>query len=141
MRRGRGEAHPQAALAGGQAKRECDVRLAHSGVAQAQHVLTPRDPLTARQFQHQLLVERWDGQVIESLQALHHRKPCRLDPPLCRAPVAVQHLGFHQSQQKALEVHALLGALLGELRVVAQHGRQLQLLQVPVKPCSAFSRS
>src|SRR5450759_5831442 len=73
--RGRGsEAHPQSSLAGRQAESQRDVCLSRPGIAQAQHILPPPDPLTPRQFQHQLLVHRRDRQIIESLQALHYRE-------------------------------------------------------------------
>jgi hypothetical protein len=128
-RRGR-KPYPQSPLARCQAERQCDVRLPGPGIAQTQHVLPSSNPLTPRQFQYQLFVQRRDCQIIKRLQALHHRKLGRLDPPLRRLAFPFQHLGFHQPQRKSLEIHSLLGALLGQFGVLAQHGGQFQLLQV-----------
>ena len=89
-RRRRREAHTVAALAGGQAEGECEVSFSRATVAQQQHVLPTQQKLTTRQLQHHGLVQRWDGQELEGVQALDHWKAGLMDAAFGGPPLAIQ---------------------------------------------------
>ncbi len=97
------------------------------------HVLAPRDELTAREFHHQRLVERWDGVEVEAVQALERREPGRLDPAFNRARLAIEQLQFDQARQIADMVHVLGGALPSDLLMLPRRRRQLQPLEMMAK--------
>ena len=77
-----------------------------------------------------ILLRLGDGGEVERVEALHRREPCCPDAPLDRAPFAVDQLELDQPQQVAGMVGAVTRALAGHLVILAQHRRQLQLLEV-----------
>src|ERR1039458_8336774 len=99
-------------------------------VLDAQHVLAAQQKLAARQLQYQRLVDRRNGEKLEGVQALDHRKTCLMNAAFGGPTLAVQQLLFCQTQQVARIVHALGGTLPRHFVVLAQESRQPQLLQV-----------
>ena len=126
----RGERDREALLAGCQSESQGDVRLAGAGVAERDDVLPTEDVAAARQLQHEHLVQARDGGEVEGVEALHRREACRPDPALDHAPFAVDQFQLNQPQQIAGVVEAAPGAVPGDLVVLAQDRRQLQLLEV-----------
>jgi hypothetical protein len=106
------------------------VRLAGAAVADRDDVLAARNVLAAGELQDQGLVERRDRREVETVEAFHRRKPCLLDAALDHPAFPLDQLEFSQAQQIAGMVDALGGALLGELVVFAQEGRQLERLEM-----------
>ena len=104
--------------------------LAGAAVAERDDVLAALDVFTARQFQDQHLVERWDGLEVEAVEAFDGGEPGLPDPPLDHAAFAVDQLQFGQADQIAHMIGALGSTLAGQLVVFAQKGRQLQGLEV-----------
>ena len=127
---GGGEADRQALLAGGQPQSESNVGLAGAAVADRDDVLAASDVLAAGELQHQCLVERRDRREVEAVEAFHRREPRLLDAALDHPPFPLDQFEFGQAQQITGMVDALGGALLGELVVFAQEGRQLERLEV-----------
>jgi hypothetical protein len=89
-----------------------------------------RSTYSQRQFQHQRLVERWQGQKVEAVEALHRREVRLADAPFDHPPFALDQFQFREPQQIADMVDRLRGTLPGDLVVVAQEAGQLQRLQV-----------
>src|ERR1039457_773126 len=106
------------------------MRFPGSTVAQQQHVLTLQQELAACQLQNQRLIDRRDSEKLESVQALDHRKTCLMNAAFGGPPFAVQQLLFRQTQQVARIIDPLGSALPRHFVVLAQKGRQPQLLQV-----------
>src|SRR5271166_5231144 len=106
------------------------MRLARPTVTQQQHVLAPNQELAACQLQDQRLVDCRDSEKLEGVQALDHGKTCLLNAAFGGPPFAVQQLLFRQTQQVARIINPLGGALPRHFVVLAQKGRQPQLLQV-----------
>src|SRR5437762_7976854 len=113
-----------------QPQSESSMRLPGTAVAGRDHVVAASDVLAASELQDQCLIERRDRREVETVQALHGREPCLLDAALDHPPFPVDQFEFGQAQQIAGMVDALGGALLGELVVFAQEGRQLERLEV-----------
>jgi hypothetical protein len=124
------ERHRKPLLAGSQTEGECDMRLARAAVAQCNDVLAPQDILTAGKLQDEHLVEAGDGGKVERVEALHRREPRRPDTPLDRAPFAIDQLELDEPQQVAGMIGTVTRALARHLVILAQHGGQLQLLEV-----------
>ena len=57
-------------------------------------------------------------------------KARRLDAPLDHAALAVDQLQLSQAQEVARVVHVLCGTEAGNLLVLAQEGRQFELLEM-----------
>ena len=70
-RRGR-EPDAEASLASGQSEGERDMRFFGAQVSQRQDVFLALDELAAGQIQHQRLIQGWDRQELESIQAFDH---------------------------------------------------------------------
>jgi len=104
--------------------------LRHRNLVASLDILPAFDPFAARQFQHQHLVEPGDGGEVEAVEAFRHREPGGLDAPLHHAALAVDQLHLDQPGEVAHMVHALQGALPGELLMLAQDRRKLQRLQM-----------
>ena len=124
------EGDREAALAGRQAESQGDVGLAGTAVAERDDVLPRHDVFTAGQFEDQWLVQRRDGGEVEGLQGFDGGEPCGTDPSFHHAALAVDQFEFRQTQKVARMVEPLLSSLTCNLLVLAQEGRQLQLLQV-----------
>jgi hypothetical protein len=119
-----------ATLTCSQAKRQSDVRFPRATVAQEQHVLTASEELASRQFQHQGLVQRWDGEEVEGVHGLDDRE-LRLPDATFRGPaLAIQQLQFCDAQQVVLIVHLLNRALPCHLVILAQDRGQAEFLQM-----------
>ena len=84
----------------------------------------------AGELQHQHLVQARDRGEVEAVEALDRREPGLADAPLGDAPLAVEELELGEPQQVTGVVDAVPGALAGDLVVLPEHGRQLELLQV-----------
>jgi hypothetical protein len=78
--------------------------------AESDDVLAAEYILRAGQFQHQGLVERWDGGEVEAVETLNCREPGLLDPALDGPSFAVDHLKLGQAQQVARVIDPLGGA-------------------------------
>ena len=63
--------------------------LAGAAVADGDDVLTALNVLAAGQFRNHCLVHRGDGWEVEAVQTFDSREPCRPDPPLHHALMAV----------------------------------------------------
>ena len=124
------EGDREAALAGCQTESQGNVGLAGAAVAQRDDVLPRHDVFTAGQFEDQRLVERWHGGEVEALQAFDGGEPCGPDPSFHHAALTGDEFEFRQTQQVARMVEPFLSSLTCSLLVLAQEGRQLQLLQV-----------
>ena len=96
------------------------VRLAGTGVAERDNVLVRVDVLTARQFQHQHLVEAGDCLELEAVETFDGRELCCLDPALDHAPFPIDQLQFGKLQQITGMIDTVSGALSGHLVVLAQ---------------------
>ncbi len=104
--------------------------LAGARIAERDDVLPTVDVLTASELQHQGLVEAGDGLEVEAVETFDGGKAGRLDAPLDHAAFTVDQLQLGEAQQKARVVHVLCGALSSKLLMLAQEGRQLELLEV-----------
>ena len=91
------------------------------------------DELASGQIEDQLLVEGWDCIEVEALKAFDRREAGRLDAPVDHAGLPVQKLQLDQAGQIPDMVDVLRRALSGDLLVLSEHGRQLQLLEVMLK--------
>ena len=118
-RRGGDEAGLDAALARCEADARGDVGLAGSAGAEGDDVLAVGDELAAGEVEHELLVQGREGIEVEAFEALHRRELRRLDPPFDHPRLAVEQLEPDQPGEVADMVHALGGALSGELLVLA----------------------
>ena len=123
---GGGEADAVALLAGGEPKRQRDVRFARPAVAEQQHVLSAGEELAPRQFQQHSLVERRHGEEVEAVQTLDPRELRLSDAAFGRAAFAVEQLQLSHAQQIARIVDIFGLTLSGHAIVLAQHGRQAQ---------------
>jgi hypothetical protein len=77
------------ALAGDQTEIQHDAAFASAAVAEKKKIFLSRQILAAGQFQHQRLVERGDGQEIETIEALDHRESGLPDAALGGTTLAV----------------------------------------------------
>ena len=125
-----GEANGETLLAGGQPEPQRDVGLAGAAVAERDDVLAAGYILRAGQFQHQGLVERWDGGEVEAVETLHCWEPGLLDPALDGPPFPVDHLKLGQAQQVARVIDTFGGALARQLVVLTQEGWEPKRLEV-----------
>ena len=73
------------------------------------HVLTPFDPVAARQHLH--LVEFGDRLEVKAVEAFGGRELGRPDTALDHPSLALDRLQFHQTRQELDMVQALGGAL------------------------------
>jgi len=71
-----------------------------------------------------------DGREVEGIEALHRREPGGTDPALDRAAFPVDQLQFDEAQQVAGMIDAITRAFPGQLLILAQYRRQLELLEV-----------
>ena len=85
----REEGDREAALAGGEAERQTDMRLAGAGITQSNEIVAGDDILVSGQFKDERLVERRDGGDVERVETLHRRKMRGADAPLDHAPFAI----------------------------------------------------
>ena len=106
------------------------MRLARAAVPQGDHVLAPADILGAGELEDEHLVQAGDGGEVERVQALHRREPGGADPAFDHAALPVDQLQLDEPQKIAGVVHAVAGALARHLLILAQHGGQLELLEV-----------
>jgi len=120
-------------LAGGEPKGDGDMRLADARGTERDDVLPAADELASGQIEDQLLVEGWDCIEVEALKAFDRREAGRLDAPVDHAGLPVQKLQLDQAGQIPDMVDVLRRALSGDLLVLSEHGRQLQLLEVMLK--------
>ena len=127
---GGGEAHAEALLAGGKPEGESDMRLPDAARAEQDHILPAVDVIAAREIQHQHLVGAGDRLEVEALELFDDGEPGLLDTPLDEAALAVDQLQLHQPGQELDMIQALGSALARQFLVLAQEGRQLQLLQM-----------
>jgi len=72
------------------------VSLAGAAVADRYDVLPAREILRVGQFQHEGLVERWNGGNVEAVETLYCRELFLVDPALDGPPFPVDdlHLGY-----------------------------------------------
>ena len=84
----------------------------------------------AGQLQHQRFVEAEDGLEVEAVEAFDGGKARRPDAPLDHAALAVDQLQLGQAQEVARVAHVLRGTETGNLLMLAQEGRQLELLEM-----------
>jgi hypothetical protein len=124
------EADRQALLAGRQPQPERNVRLAGAAVADRDDVLTARDVLAAGKLQDQGLVQRGERHEVETVEAFHRREPRLLDATFDHPAFPLDQFEFGQAQQIAGMIDPFGGALLGELVVFAQEGRQPERLEM-----------
>ncbi len=110
-----------------------DVRFPCTRVSQRQDVFLSLDELAAGLFQHQRLIQGGDRQEVETVQALDHIEIGLPDAALRGPAFAVEQFQFTQAQQVARKVHALGGAVLGHLVILAQECRQPQGFQMMVQ--------
>jgi hypothetical protein len=106
------------------------VGLAGAAGPEGDDILTTIDVFAARQLPDQGLVERRDGFEVEAVEAFHGGEARRLDAPLDHAALPVDQLQLGQAQQISHVVDAFCGAEPGHLVVLAQDGRQLELLEM-----------
>jgi hypothetical protein len=128
------EGDREAVLTGRQTESRGDVGFAGAAVAERYDVLPRHDAFAAGQFEDQWLVQRRDGGDVEGLPAFDGGEPCGTDPSFHHAALAVDQFEFRQTQQVARMVEPLLSSLTRNLLVLAQEGRQLQLLQLVREP-------
>jgi hypothetical protein len=107
-----------------------NVTLPGAAVADRDDVLSTSNVFAAGKLQDQCLVERRDRREVETAEAFHCREPRLLDAALDHPSFPLDQFKFSQAQQIAGMVDALGGALLGELVVFAQEGRQSERLEV-----------
>lgn len=100
------------------------VPLEPSAILSAHHVIA------AHQFEGEPLVKCWDRLEVEAIQTLRRREPGRPYPPFDHAAFALNEFQFGEPQQIARIVDAILGTQTGELVVLGEEGRQLQLFEV-----------
>jgi hypothetical protein len=79
---------------------------------------------------HQHLVQRWQRQEVEAIEAFNGREPRRLDPAFHHASLAINHLHLGQPHQVTRMVDAFSRTQPGDLVVLPQERRQLQRLQM-----------
>jgi hypothetical protein len=89
-----------------------------------------RVTFAASELQDQCLIERRDRREVETVAALHRREPRLLDAALDHPSFSLDQFEFGQAQQIAGMIDPLGSALLGELVVFAQEGRQLERLEM-----------
>ncbi len=70
------------------------------------------------------------GIALKSKLSRHGGKARRLDAAFDHAALAVDQLQLGQAQQKARVVHVLCGTEAGNLLMLAQEGRQFELLEM-----------
>jgi hypothetical protein len=92
--------------------------------------LAALDAFTAGELEDQGLVEAGDGLEVQAVETFDDGKARRLDAPFDHAALAVDELQLGQAQQEARVVQGLGGTVAGKLLVLAQEGRQLELLEV-----------
>src|SRR5680860_1842415 len=97
--------------------------LARAAVADGDDSFAPLDVVRARQFQQQHFVQRWQGQEVEAVEAFDGREPRRLDAPLDRAALAINHLHLGQPHQVTGMVDAFSRTQPGDLVVLPQERR------------------
>jgi hypothetical protein len=94
--------------------------LAGAAVADRNHVLSPQHIFRAGQFQHQCLVQRWQRQEVEAVEAFDRREPRLPYAALDHPAFPVDQLEFGQPQQIADMIDAVAGTLPRQLVVLAQ---------------------
>jgi hypothetical protein len=97
----REEGDREAALAGGEAERQTDMRLAGAGVSESDDVLPGDEIFAARELERQRLVERRNGGKVERVETFHRRKMRGADAPLDHAPFAIDEFEVGETQQEA----------------------------------------
>lgn len=107
-----------------------NMALAGTGVANSNDILAPLDVIAACQFQNRHLVERWQCEIVEAVQAFDGREPGGLDPAFDHAPFTIDHLQLGQPHQVTRMVDAFCGTQLRLLVILAQERRQFERLQV-----------
>ena len=128
--RRRGEGDGQAALTGGKAQRQADMRLSRAAVAQSNDVVAGDDIFATSEFEDERFVERGDGGKVECVEALHRRKTSGADAALDHAPFAIDEFEFDEPQQEADMVETFARRLGGDLLIFAQDDRQFELSQM-----------
>jgi hypothetical protein len=118
------------ALAGRETDAGGDMGLAGSAGAEGDDVLAVGDELSAGEFEHERLVQGREGVEVEAFEALHGRELRSLDAAVDHPRLTVEQFELDQPGEVADMIHALCGALAGELLMLAQDGGQLQLLQM-----------
>jgi hypothetical protein len=106
------------------------VALARAARPQGDDVLVPCDELASGEIEDEFLVQAGDGVEVEALEALDRREPGGLDPTVDHPGFAVEQLELDQARQIANMIDTFLGALAGQLLMLAQHRRQLQPLEM-----------
>ena len=120
----------EALLAGGEAQRERDVRLAGAAVAERDDVLMAQNVRAAGELEDEHLVEARDRGEVEGVEAFDRREARLPDPPLDDTPLAVDEFELREAEEIAGMIDAFARAVAGHLVVFPQERRQLQLLQV-----------
>ena len=85
-------------------------------------VLAADDVFRAGEFQHKGLVERWEPQEVEAVEAFDGRELGLLDSSLDHPTFALDQFELRQAQQVAGVVDAFGGALPCKLVILAQEG-------------------
>ena len=75
-------------------------------------------------------IQRRQGVEVKAVERFVGREPRRLDAPINHPGFAIEQLQLNQPGKIADMIRVLGGALAGQLLMLAQHRRQLQLFEM-----------